>query len=387
MFGFINTFITAVRKDPEVFLIGWLTINIIPASIFLHYVLNHDVASILFLLLAYGCTCVIAAGSFPDFINVKETDRLGLSHAACVILHAVRMGCLAYAIFISPTHNLSILFVIIAFFVVFDVFLIRFRLQHALLILILNAAVVALVYPRSYPFLVFLTVVFAQVVVYLVHRTFKRIVRQQQELIQLNTQIDEISTESERLRMRHDLHDSLGHELTALSIEVALLESDSAHDHEKLSAMKSRVKHINRVIREIIENRHINVDMSVQDIIHQQIARVPRLAVRTELPSTPIILASGKQKLVVSGVLELLTNALKYSHSQDVNLTMTDDAEQLVLCIENDIEQQAHNLIAPTHSSSMGLQLLRERLHSMAGSLETDQQNHIFRVTLTLPIH
>lgn len=384
MFLSFKSYWELVRKNPDVFAIGFLSTGFITVAILFHYLVNQNLSAVILLSIGFIATQCIAVFTFPTFVNTK-TNSMEHIRWGNLILHCIRMLCLLVTLWLYPGDWLSGFLVVLSFFIAFDVFLVGLPKRLASILLITNAILVALLYSHLMAFIVFVVVAGAQTITYLVQIIFRRMIIQNKELIALNTKIDQISTEAERLRLKGDLHDTLGHELTALTLQVSMMQQAAqGDDAENLALLKSRIKGVNESLRGIIENRHTTDDMSLQEIVTQQVRRLPRLKVSTHFPEQPIILNLSVQRLVVSGVLELLTNCLKHGNPHEVSMTLSQDATHAILQIDNAISHTDND--TEFVSSSIGLNMLTKRLNNVNGELVTETKNNRFYASMRLPI-
>lgn len=378
---FFQNYWNIIKNNLEIFLVGALSTGFIPVAIFLHYLANSSIEAVILFTIAFVTTQLMSGISFPDFVSTKRISMARVRWAM-LLMNALRILCIALAISLYPGDHQSEFLVILSFFIAFDVFLVGLPTRLAVVMLLTNATVLSLLYTNLFALIVFVVMTGAQIITYLIQLTFRQMIAQQNELITLNTKIDQISTEAERLRLRGDLHDTLGHELTALTLQVSMMQQEAqGDDAEHLESLKSRIKGVNHTLRGIIENRHINHDMTMQDIVNQQIRRVPQLKVNTSFPPSPIMLAPAVQRLLVSGVLELLTNCMKHGNEQDVSVVVTTEQGRATLKITNEISTKASEFV----SSSIGLKVLSERLQTKNGALQTEIKNNHFLATVMVP--
>jgi signal transduction histidine kinase len=187
------------------------------------------------------------------------------------------------------------------------------------------------------------------------------------ELVDTRARLAQHARAAERLRISRDLHDAVGHHLTALSIQLDLASRQSEGD----TAARFRDAHaltrlvlgdVREVVGELRESGAVDVAAALKALR----SSTGGLAVHVELPEEPCLLESRRAHAVVRAAQEILTNAARHSRGADLWLKVT--VEDGFLCLHG----RDNGRGAATVQWGHGLTGLRERFEEHGGRVECD---------------
>ncbi|HEX8618871.1 MAG TPA: sensor histidine kinase, partial [Thermoanaerobaculia bacterium] len=193
--------------------------------------------------------------------------------------------------------------------------------------------------------------------------------------------LDASSRTSERLRIARDLHDLLGHHLTALSVnlEVAAHLSDGkarAHVEQAQSLAKLLLSDVRAVVSDLRDDQTIDVAAMLARVVDP--IRAPRVALHVS-DDVRVTHAAVAQTLL-RAVQEIVTNAMRHSGAATLTIDVTSDGETIALHARDD--GRGTNTIA----TGNGLRGMEERSRELGGSLDVrSQPGSGFEVRLELP--
>ena len=200
-------------------------------------------------------------------------------------------------------------------------------------------------------------------------------------------------TEKERRRIGLDLHDDLGQKLSGIALMTKGLELKLSK--EKTSAAKDAAK-----IHSLVQAAMNHASDVAHDLATLDLAK-------KELPTALADLADHAKELfhiscrfTVSGTIpplepnavtqlykiaqEALTNAIKHGKADRVAITLTEEADKMVLAVQN------NGLPFPdlhSQSTGMGLRIMNYRASLLGATLDiAGLGSHGTRVTCTLPL-
>jgi signal transduction histidine kinase len=228
-------------------------------------------------------------------------------------------------------------------------------------------------------------------------RTRKEVERLLAELQQANdklrqyaAQVEELATAQERNRLAREIHDSLGHYLTVINVQLqaaqAVLDTDMAR--AKAAVQKAQilsqeglteVRHSVAALRTSpLENRTLPEALGELAAENRAAGIVTQLAV---LGADRALSAPDKLTLY-RAAQEGLTNVRKHARASRVDLTLDyRQPEQVQLAIQD------NGVGATDMSAGFGLIGIRERVQLLQGSLELSTgHGQGFRLTATLPV-
>lgn len=188
------------------------------------------------------------------------------------------------------------------------------------------------------------------------------------------------SQQQERTRIARDLHDVLGHHLTALTINLqvaghltqgeAKAKVDQCHQIAKLL-----LSDVREAVSELRERQHFSIHQALDKLL----ASVPGLQVHWTCP-TDVELADVKvaQQLLLI-VREALTNTLRHSHASEFHLSIESVDGWLQLQIYD------NGKVSQGWKPGNGLTGMQERVASCGGTFLCQVKNQQFHLLITLP--
>lgn len=205
---------------------------------------------------------------------------------------------------------------------------------------------------------------------------------------QMNT-MEEIYTLNERNRISRDLHDSIGHTLSTIVIQLAAIEKLTADSNPKASKM---LNHLHGFTKEGLAN--------VREVIHEikpanykQIAFVDKVHnLVTEFESNSDIqvyfntneakwaLNEKQEELIYRAVQEFLGNTVKHSSATEVRIQYHFTTESVILTMQDNGE--GTDEVRP----QMGLTGMEERANLLKGKIQIQTASGSgFKVRIVLP--
>ena len=213
---------------------------------------------------------------------------------------------------------------------------------------------------------------FAALVTDYAYRAFgarEAVLRINAELIATRRLLEESARTEECLRLSRELHDVMGHKLTALKLQLALQVRGSAGTAESTPPRDSALKLCARITDELlVDVRGVVSRLRESDGIdlHQALRTLdpglPTPRVVFELDAAVRVPDIRQAEALLRCAQEGLTNALRHSCAGEVRVVLTDCAEGLTLRVEDDGVGSA---AAPGN----GLIGLQERLEQLGGYL------------------
>lgn len=194
----------------------------------------------------------------------------------------------------------------------------------------------------------------------------------------------ESSRIGERMRIARELHDLVGHHLTALSLnlEVAghLVVNRDASDH--VARARTTAKQLLADVREVVSELRDDEDIQLTDALRDLTEGVPGLTVHLELPPRFAVSDSRRAQVLLRCTQEIVTNAVRHARARHLWLRFEEGAGgMLVLKARDDgcgaVEVKPGN----------GLRGMRERLAEVGGQLAIrTQRNQGFVLEASLPV-
>ncbi len=216
-----------------------------------------------------------------------------------------------------------------------------------------------------------------------------------QRLRELGAQ-NEAAREAERKHIAREVHDELGQVLTALRMELSLLDMRYGALAPALTTqtgtMKALVDHAIQGVRDVVGNlRPAALDMGLVPAIKWLCSEFSsRNAIPCVLhaPDDAVDLDDARAVVVFRIVQESLTNVSRYARANQVDITLENRGDALWIEVRDD--GQGFDAAAVARTRSFGLLGMRERAIALGGHLEIDSHpgnGTTIRVAIPILVH
>jgi signal transduction histidine kinase len=201
------------------------------------------------------------------------------------------------------------------------------------------------------------------------------------ELHATRAQLAEHSRAAERLRISRDLHDTLGHHLTALSLQLDVasrISEGRAAEHIRQAHAITRL--LLADVRDVVGSLRDGGRVDVVQAIRALAAEPAGIAIHLELPDSLPVDDASRSDAVIRCVQEIITNASRHSQARHLWIRIEARADGIAL--------QAHDdgRGAASIEYGHGLTGMRERFEQHAGHVEFGSDGSGFQVRGFLPL-
>lgn len=192
--------------------------------------------------------------------------------------------------------------------------------------------------------------------------------------------LSEASRQSERTRIARDLHDLVGHHLTALTINLQIAERlSSGEARERIEQSHALARLLLADVREAVSTLRENSTVDFHAALSLMVERLPRLDVTLDIDPAVAIDDVAVAEPLLRCVQEALTNTLKHSNARRSTVRLAREADRIVLSIVDD------GGTTRAGAAGNGLTGMRERIEHLRGTLRIDAQPDSFGVFVELP--
>lgn len=190
----------------------------------------------------------------------------------------------------------------------------------------------------------------------------------------------ESSRASERVRIARELHDLVGHQLTALSLELEVASHKvDGEAREHVVRARDTARDLLNDVRKAVGELRARMP-GLERPLRELVADVPQLDVKLDV-SEEIELDEQTALTVVRCVQEVVTNTLKHAHAKHLWVSVHAAEDGVVVDARDDGRGAA--AISPGH----GLTGMRERVEQRGGELLVHSaDNQGFRVEARVPV-
>ena len=199
--------------------------------------------------------------------------------------------------------------------------------------------------------------------------------RATQSLLAENTRI------AERVRIARELHDLIGHHLTALSLnlEVASHTAEGkAKEHAQRAGSIARL--LLSDVREVVSDMRHDDRVDLREAIRQLASGVPEPAIHLDIPDELSLADPKRAQILLRCAQEVITNAVRHAQAANLWISLTADDDGLRLEARDD--GRGTEELLPGN----GLNGMRERIKELGGRLEImTRPNSGFRINAWMP--
>jgi signal transduction histidine kinase len=221
-------------------------------------------------------------------------------------------------------------------------------------------------------------------------RAYRALAEVHEELRRHVERVGELAALRERERIALDIHDSIGHELTVLTMQL----ETAAHvlgAHPASGYLSRAHAGSLRVLADVRRSvRQISADPLERAPLDVAIARICRnfedgsgIALRLEAKSLPPFPASTTTH-VVNVVREALTNATRHGGARSIRVEASADPAEVTIAVEDD----GCGFVPDLNASGHGLRGMRSRAAAVGASLEIQSvpgTGSVVRMRLPIP--
>lgn len=186
---------------------------------------------------------------------------------------------------------------------------------------------------------------------------------------------------NERIRIARYLHDSLGHQLTALSLQLEVashIDADAKDVH--LEQAKKISKSLLSDIRETVSDIRRKDDRELAVALNALVTVIPNLDVSLTMNLDESCADATQIEVIFRSVQEALTNVAKHSKADRCQIDLSNDSGSINITIVDNGEKIDD--IVPGN----GLKGMAERIRNIGGNLIYLSRSAGFYIQIKLPI-
>ncbi len=202
------------------------------------------------------------------------------------------------------------------------------------------------------------------------------------ELERQETEARALILAAERIRMAHEFHDHLGHQLMLINLQLQLaeefLQEDPAVALEYLIATRNYLRLAWQHVLATTASDHVidgsTLAQSLQALV-QQCQLATQVAITLHLGGDFTYISPDIADVLYAAVQEGLTNACKHAYVQTIQIVLHCSQHQVSLQVYNDDQHSSsstHNTMMPSKMQELtkyGLIGLRERVEASGGTM------------------
>jgi signal transduction histidine kinase len=208
------------------------------------------------------------------------------------------------------------------------------------------------------------------------------LIQANQQLVATRSLLSDACRAQERERIARDLHDALGHSLTALALQLEIashLREDEARGH--VGKARDLTDRLLGEVREVVGKMRATRPSRLATAIRALVVDAPGLALHLDVPESLVVEETLRVDCVVRCVQEIVTNARRHAQAQNLWICLRRDNDGI--CVEaRDDGRGTADL-----RGGNGLQGMRSRFEELGGWVEvTTAPERSFLIRARLPL-
>jgi len=201
------------------------------------------------------------------------------------------------------------------------------------------------------------------------------------ELKATQSMLSQSARVSERLLLARELHDVVGHHLSALVMNLEIARHKNGATEKEVIRAQDVARHLLSDVRGIVSLTRASAGGDLRELLQQIVDAVPQMVIHLEVADDAVVEQPDLTRVIVRVVQESLSNATRHAKCRSVWIEVTRLNHGVQVTTRDDGDG------APRLSYGNGLRGMRERLEEVGGTLGiiSDAQPG-FIVTAWLPI-
>lgn len=209
------------------------------------------------------------------------------------------------------------------------------------------------------------------------------------ELAQVNAELRatqallaESSRMAERLRIARDLHDLIGHHLTALSLNLEVARNVSeGRVHEHVEKARTLARLLLSDVRDVVSSMRDDQTLDIGRALETLTEDIPSPSVHLSVPPGLQLDDPARAQVLIRCIQEVITNAVRHADAENLWITVFQSGEGLTISAQDDGRGTA------TVKVGNGLKGMLERLETFGGTLNlASSPGQGFQLTAQLPL-
>jgi signal transduction histidine kinase len=187
--------------------------------------------------------------------------------------------------------------------------------------------------------------------------------RATQALLAENTRI------AERVRIARELHDLVGHHLTALTLNLEVvthLVDGKVLEHVQQAHSLARL--LLADVREVVSDMREDDMVNLADALNTLIEGVPKPVIHLDLPAEEVMTEPQRAQVLLRCVQEMITNSVRHAKAHNLWIRLSITGDGLAMSARDD------GIGADKVAIGNGLTGMAERLKHLGGKLEIESE-------------
>jgi signal transduction histidine kinase len=206
-----------------------------------------------------------------------------------------------------------------------------------------------------------------------------------ERLMDYSKQVEKVSQLEERNRISRELHDSIGHDLTGIFMQldaaINVIENDKDKGYGLLKSARQNVsnsiENVRKAVRAIAPVTAIDSMKLLMELI-EKFAEDTGIEVHWSTSGAFYKLYPSEETTLYKNTREALTNSARHGHAKNIDLSLEYQPDKIIYTIEDD------GAGTKSLKKGFGLNGMEERIELVGGSIEYSSDKG-FRITMVIP--
>jgi signal transduction histidine kinase len=199
-------------------------------------------------------------------------------------------------------------------------------------------------------------------------------------------QVENITLLKERQRISEEIHDTIGHRLTALLMQMEagtrLLKENNQTGRDLLymsvENLRETIDVLRQTVRSIKPKVYRNLLFSIEELI-KRFKKETGINIDFEVNGTAFKLYPGVEMVLYKNAQEAITNAVRHGKSKNISILLQYEENNVALTVSND------GISCEYIKKGMGITSMEERLKFVGGNLYINHKNG-FSIVSSIPV-
>lgn len=203
------------------------------------------------------------------------------------------------------------------------------------------------------------------------------------ELMATQALLSEATKQAERVRIARNIHDLLGHHLTALTINLQVASRTTEGDaKEKIDQCHDLARLLLSDVREAVSEIREKSNLELQTVLSELAKNVPELDIVLDYDAQVRVTDVNVADAIIRSVQESITNSLKHGNASRFSIQVREQNARLSVLMEDNGQQYK------TFEPGNGLTGIAERVRALGGNVTFDfsQRGFVTRIDLPEPV-
>ncbi len=207
-------------------------------------------------------------------------------------------------------------------------------------------------------------------------RLLNRELRATQAMLAQNTRV------AERVRIARELHDLVGHHLTALTLNLEvvthLVEGKSLHHVQQAHSL---AKLLLADVREVVSDMRRDDQIDLAEALRTLVEGVPTPAIHLDLPGDEVLVDADQAQVLLRSAQEIMTNSVRHARASNLWIRLSVSQDGLAMSARDDGRG------VKEVRKGNGLLGMSERVAALGGKLEIESARGAgFTLHLWMPL-